>query len=467
MTLTPKAKQKLINILEIFQKGQVQLALEEINKLYDLFPNSDILNNNYGVILSKINKEEDAINFFNKAININDKYVSAYNNLGNLLSKRGKTEDAIFLFKKAVQIDKTNEDILYSIAINLSLMQKYHESIIYFNKIISLNQNNPEVYNDLGTVYFSMGKNQEALENFLKSVDLNSTYAEAQCNTGLALNILNRNHEAIPYFKTAILLSPKFPDALHGLASCYNSIGNKDMALLYFKKVLQLLPDHTIAKHMVNSLSGNIPKESPEDYVTLLFDKYSDNFDNDLVNNLKYSIPSKLRLLVDSINKESNTFKKAVDLGCGTGLCGESFKNIVTEIIGIDLSSKMLLKASEKSIYDFLIHDGIVNGLRSIKENQDLFISADVFIYIGKLDDLFFEVISKSNKDSIFVFSIELTDRDNFILQDSGRYAHSHNYIIYLANRYHFTIESNSNVGIRKEKGEWIPGSIYALRYIG
>ena len=65
------------------------------------------------------------------------------------------------------------------------------------------------------------------------------------------------------------------------------------------------------------------------------------------------------------------------------------------------------------------------------------------------------------------VFSIELTDRDNFILQDSGRYAHSHNYIIYLANRYHFTIESNSNVGIRKEKGEWIPGSIYALRYIG
>ena len=100
MTLTPKAKQKLINILEIFQKGQVQLALEEINKLYDLFPNSDVLNNNYGVILSKINREEDAINFFNKAIHINDKYISAYNNLGNLLSKRGNTEDALFLFKK-------------------------------------------------------------------------------------------------------------------------------------------------------------------------------------------------------------------------------------------------------------------------------------------------------------------------------------------------------------------------------
>ena len=316
-------------------------------------------------------------------------------------------------------------------------------------------------------MYFTLGKNQQALDNFLMSVNINPSYAEAQCNVGIVLNMLNKNKEAIPYFEAAISLSPNFSDALHGLASCYNSIGNKDMALLNFQKVLDLVPNHTIAKHMVNSLSGKTPHESPKDYVTLLFDKYSDNFDHDLVNNLEYTIPTKLRELVGNIKKVSSKFNKAVDMGCGTGLCGESFKDIVGELIGIDLSSKMLLKASQKSIYSFLIEDDLINGIKTLKEDQDLFISADVFIYVGKLDDLFSEIKSKSRKDSIFVFSIELTEYDDFILQKSGRYAHSHNYICGLANRYDFNIESNLNLGIRKEKGEWIPGSIYALRYMG
>ena len=467
MTLTADGKKNLINILKMFEDGYVESALEKISSLYLLFPDSDILNNNYGVILSKIDREDDAIIHFKKAIDLNNRYVSAYNNLGNLLSKKGNVEEALSLFKKAVKIDSSNEDILYSIALNLSSIQKYHESITYFNRIISLNNNNAEALNDLGTVYFTLGKNNQALDNFLKSVNINPNNAEAQCNVGLVLNLLNRNKEAIPYFEAAISLSPNFSDALHGLASCYNSIGNKDMALLYFQKVLELTPNHIIAKHMVNSLSGNTPEESSKDYVTLLFDKYSDHFEYDLVNNLEYNIPNKLRELVDNLNRDYKSFGKAVDLGCGTGLCGERFKDIVEELIGIDLSSKMLLKASQKSIYSFLIHDDIINGIRSIKEIQDLFICADVFIYLGKLDKLFYEIISKSHKDSIFVFSIELTECKDFILQKSGRYAHSNDYINNLADRYHFNIESNLNLGIRKEMGEWIPGSIYALRYMG
>ena len=148
--------------------------------------------------------------------------------------------------------------------------------------------------------------------------------------------------------------------------------------------------------------------------------------------------------------------------------CGEQFKDLVREIIGIDLSPSMLLKASDKLIYSSLIEDDLINGLRSITTTQDLFISADVFIYIGDLDELFLEITKKCHQYSLFVFSIEsLESSENFdfLLKDTGRYGHSNQYIDSLSSKYNFAIISKSSVGIRKHKSKWVPGYIYILRY--
>ena len=49
--------------------------------------------------------------------------------------------------------------------------------------------------------------------------------------------------------------------------------------------------------------------------------------------------------------------KSALDMGCGTGMVGQSLKNRnCHEILGIDASQGMLDIAAEKKVYDQLIH---------------------------------------------------------------------------------------------------------------
>ena len=55
--------------------------------------------------------------------------------------------------------------------------------------------------------------------------------------------------------------------------------------------------------------------------------------------------------------------KNAVDLGCGTGLCGIAFNGVYEKICGIDLSSKCSKRQKKKNIYDKLIKGDLIDSL--------------------------------------------------------------------------------------------------------
>ena len=66
---------------------------------------------------------------------------------------------------------------------------------------------------------------------------------------------------------------------------------------------------------------------------------------------------------------------------------------------------------------------------------------------------------------ALFVFSVENSERQDFILRSSGRYAQSHQYIYKLANTFGFCIESADPAQIRKHGNDFIQGTIYILKF--
>ena len=54
---------------------------------------------------------------------------------------------------------------------------------------------------------------------------------------------------------------------------------------------MELQPGNSVAKHMLSSLLGQTTKTAPLDYIETLFDRYADNFENSLKNELEYEIP--------------------------------------------------------------------------------------------------------------------------------------------------------------------------------
>ena len=217
------------------------------------------------------------------------------------------------------------------------------------------------------------------------------------------------------------------------------------------------MPDNAVAKFMLQSLGGTeIPDAAPVEHVRSIFDQCAENFETILVEGLEYKTPELLFNLV----RPYLTKKMAIlDLGCGTGLGAQFYQPFAKNLTGVDVSSKMLEKASEKKIYNQLeIFDILQEWV--FPQKFDLIYSSDVFVYFGNLDRIIRSASSYLVDGGKIVFSVEnLKDSNiNYKLFPSGRYAHSQAYIQECLNRHGLKIIENRKANIRNQAGNPVKG---------
>ena len=180
-------------------------------------------------------------------------------------------------------------------------------------------------------------------------------------------------------------ISPDHTPANNNLAYVYHITGERKQAICHYKKVLECKPDHQSAQHMLAALTCADTTSSPEAYVRKVFDNYSPYFEQSLLAELEYSVPTTIRELFDKGTDWKKTYEHGLDLGCGTGLGGRKFIDIVDILDGIDLSEKMIEMANDKNIYRKLYVDNIVSFLNFSNDSYDFYLAADVFAYVGIL----------------------------------------------------------------------------------
>ena len=226
-------------------------------------------------------------------------------------------------------------------------------------------------------------------------------------------------------------------------------------------------PENYSAAHLLAALSGKKTDAAPIQYVQEIFSRLSNNFEKHLVDKLGYSVPQMFRDVLEKIVPEKLYFRNLLDLGCGTGLSGMAFRDISERMTGVDLSPEMIIKAKEKTIYDDLSVADLTEFLNATNQKFDLVIAADVFIYTGNLKPVFTSIAACLYRGAYFVFSTESVTGPGYNLQETGRYAHSSEYIESLAKDYGFIVKASDSVRIRKEQGEWIMGEIFILKFSG
>ena len=128
-------------------------------------------------------------------------------------------------------------------------------------------------------------------------------------------------------------------------------------------------------------------------------------------------------------------------------MIGESVKNLCTRLEGIDLS-KLLPKTLQH--YDSISFLCAIRYLSTEKLDFDYFISADTFVYIGDLSDIFRLIKYRNNSKGKFIFSTEHTDKDGFILEKTGRYSHSKKYIETLCKKFNYQLSCFEKINLLK-----------------
>lgn len=197
----------------------------------------------------------------------------------------------------------------------------------------------------------------------------------------------------------------------------------------------------------------------PSAFVEALFDQYADRFDASLVEALGYRAPQRLR------GGLSGRFARALDLGCGTGLMGVELRPLVDWLEGWDISSEMLREAAAKGVYDRLEKQDL-SALPAAEMVWDLITAADVFAYIGAMEEVVGWVAAGLRPGGSFAFTVEAYEGAGFVLRDSRRYAHSEAYVRELLESAGFMVDISRSM-LRMDRGVPIEACFVQARRCG
>ncbi len=284
--------------------------------------------------------------------------------------------------------------------------------------------------------------------------------ADRRVDFALMLFADGDNRGAAETLLGALEIVPGWSLGWYQLGEFHEAAGDMKAAATAWHTALALDPaDHSGAKLML-SLAGICEAEAspPRAFVETLFDQYADKFDRALVETLGYCVPE---LLMDAVVTERpGRFARALDLGCGTGLMGERLRPACDRLEGIDISAEMLRKARSKNIYDRL-EKADLSDLACTGPGADLVVAADVFIYVGALEQVVRTCSDLLAPKGLFAFSVEsLEGQDGYALRSSRRYAHSLTYVREVLSQAGMSAVSSSQHVIRQDRGQPVTGMI-------
>lgn len=258
----------------------------------------------------------------------------------------------------------------------------------------------------------------------------NSVEADHISEIGAFLLFHGDHARAETCFERALSLDPDCLSAHWLLGELHSRHDARDRALTHYRRCLEIAPDRTGPAYMIAALGAeDSPERAPDDYVTAFFDWYADHFDAHLTQRLNYTVPDQV---ADALRAcRPNEVEHALDLGCGTGLAGVAARDLARHWTGVDLSPAMLARANSTGVYDRLIEGDLLTVLRELPDGSiDAALAADVFVYIGALDQLFAEVSRVLVPAGVFVATFETAPPEvTWELCESGRYRHGEAYL--------------------------------------
>jgi predicted TPR repeat methyltransferase len=317
--------------------------------------------------------------------------------------------------------------------------------------------------NDLGVICDKAGKKRAALSFFKQALLKNPDSFIPYFNIANLLSSIGEHGRAIYFYEKAFSLAPQEIDILISLAHLYHRHSRRDQAIALYQRILELAPEHEMARHLLNSLTGNSVSQPPLGYIERLFDDYAIHFDEHLNLTLSYASPSLVYQFATEIVDEPLKFGRGLDLGCGTGLSGSYWQQHIDEFVGVDISAKMLQEAEQKHIYHKLVHTGILDYLAAA-EPFDLILAVDVLPYMGELSEFFVRVAAKLTASGLLLITTE-HDEDGkaYHITSTGRYLHSHSYIQETAVQAGLMLKGSKIVTIRKQSYQDVKGELLAL----
>lgn len=372
--------------------------------------------------------------------------------------------------------------------------------------------NSIEVWNDLAIVLIGLREYQAAVEQLtvaLKNTGYPIILLEKFCEANLAiqqaepvleilqqhlpqgkssqnlrlyqadaLRCLRRYQEAADILEAEIVISPKDEGLYKRLTALWRETTAPLQLQSTLTRWLAISPNNPIAQHLLGALddsaSANKAVRASDEYIQGVFDQFADTFDESLAS-LDYQAPHFVEQLIQqriTRGELSGSGLQILDGGCGTGLCGPFLKSLSSNLVGVDLSDRMLQRAQQRRLYDSLHQAELSRYLGTVASEQtagafDLIVICDTLNYFGDLREVLANALAALKQRGFLVFTIETleaaVERD-FVLSIHGRYTHSPESTLRLLTSIGYEEVTQQACVLRKQAGVPVAGTLFCGR---
>jgi predicted TPR repeat methyltransferase len=390
--------------------------------------------NNLGLILEGEGRLPEAADTLDAAVAANGESAILHCNRARILHRLGLLQEAVAGYRRSIELDPGWVDPQHNLAIALEERGDLGDAEVWYRRAINLEPGNIPAHRRLGDILFDAGHVSEALTHYQQALRIDPNTARAHFDLAKALTALGSYEEALDAYRRCLDIEPRSGPAYQNLVDLLRRQGRLSEAADVLNAWIGRAPEDPVPRHLLAAVTGEgVPERTSDDTVRQLFNELAASFDSTLAR-LDYQAPQLVLAAIVKLYPPEQAVCDCdiLDAGCGTGLCGPLLRPRARRLIGVDLSSGMLEKASQRGVYDELVEGELTDYLRRRQGCLDIIVSTDTLNYFGALDGVLGAAAGALRDNGHLVFTLEcetVMPSSPWRLQPNGRYSHGEVYI--------------------------------------
>lgn len=265
--------------LDLYQEGRMYLEKGDVEKAEIRLRESAIQNPSYVPTLRTLaeihvkNKRfHDAIEEYERIVEMNPKDINSRGHLAELYSWIGDYEKSIVTYRDALAMDHQNIELKTGLAKVYRWSQRYDEAEILYKEILDATPDNYEALKGIAKTYAMMGDLVSAIAILDNAISLYPDASELYKEKGTVLAWKKDFNESIKVLEKAVALTPDNPEIYRTMGDVYSWMKQYNRSVEMYKKSRYLEPGN-IENHILLAevyKSSGKKKQAEESIMTAL-----------------------------------------------------------------------------------------------------------------------------------------------------------------------------------------------------
>ena len=202
---------------------------------------------NQGNTLIQLQRYEEALATYEKAIDIKPDYPQALSGQGKALFQLKKYQESLTAYDKAIQIQPNYLEAWTNRGFVLVRLKRYSEAIATVDKALQLKNDDPKIWQLKGDIFIKNNQYNDAVKAYEQGINFQADNPELWYKKGTALQNLKQYEEAITTYKKTVELKPDHELAWYNLGNCLVNLNRYEFALQAYDQAVQYNPNNSAA----------------------------------------------------------------------------------------------------------------------------------------------------------------------------------------------------------------------------